>query len=218
LPRLAGWSRQRPIQRPIQRAAQRDAAALARRREERWPAIKTERATQATPSSGEMRRRFACCPTRRAPGRRASRWRVTLARDHLAAISGVTPNGRLVMPVREDADDAAGVVGFRRVLRREIRGKARVTWDGSPIHHGRPIKEYPARGAAARPHPERWPGDAPGLNPEEGIWNDLKRVELKNRCRADLAEVQLELRRAKERSRHERHIIRGCSAQCGYSV
>ncbi len=144
--------------------------------------------------------------------------RVKLTHDHLSAISGITLDGRLFMQVREDAYDAEGVVGFLRVLLRKIRGKVLVIWDGSPIHKGQPIKDYLARGAAKRLHLERLPGYAPDLNPDEGIWNYLKRVELKNRCCSDLAELRLELRRAKERLRHKRHIIRSCSAHCGYSV
>jgi transposase len=66
------------------------------------------------------------------------------------------------------------------------------------------------------------PGYAPDLNPDEGIWTYLKRVELKNRCCADLSERRLErrleLRRAKERLRHKRHLIRSCATHCGYSV
>jgi transposase len=143
---------------------------------------------------------------------------VPLTRDHLSAISGITLDGRLVMQVREDVYAAAGVVGFLRVLLRKLRGKVLVIWDGSPIHKGQPIKDYLAQGAAKRLHLERLPGSAPDLNPDEGIWNYLKRVELKNCCCADLAELRLELRRAKERLRHKRHIIRNCSAHCGYSV
>jgi transposase len=104
------------------------------------------------------------------------------------------------------------------VLLRKIRGKGLVIWDGSPIHTGQPIKDFLAQGAAKRLHLERLPGYAPDLNPDEGIWNYLKRVELKNRCCADLAELRPELRRATERLRHKRQIIRSCSAHCGYSV
>ena len=143
---------------------------------------------------------------------------VKLTHDHLSAISGITLDGRLVMQVREDAYAADGVVGFLRVLLRKIRGKVMVIWDGSPIHKGQPIQEYLARGAAKRLQLERLPGYAPDLNPDEGIWNSLKRVELKNRCGADLAALRVELRRAKERLRHKRHIIRSCSTHCGYSV
>jgi transposase len=144
--------------------------------------------------------------------------RVTLTHDHLAAISGITLDGRLSMQVQEAAYDTEGVVGFLRGLLRKIRGKLLIIWDGSPIHKGQAIKDFLKRGAAKRLHLERLPGYAPDLNPDAGIWNYLKRVELKNRCCHDLAELRIELRRAKERLRHQRPIIRSCSAQCGYSV
>ena len=143
---------------------------------------------------------------------------VPLTHDHLSAISGITLDGRLVMQVQERTFDAAGGVGFLRVLLRKIRGKVLVIWDGSPIHKGKTIQDYLTRGAAKRLHLERLPGYAPDLNPDEGIWNYLKRVELKNCCCADLVELHLEVRRAKERLRHKRHIIRSFSTHCGYLV
>jgi len=143
---------------------------------------------------------------------------VPLTHDHLAAISGSTLDGRLYMQTREDPFDAQGVVGFLRVLLRKLRGKVLVIWDGAPIHRGQPIQEFLTRGAAKRLHLERLPGYAPDLNPDEGVWNYLKRVELKNRCCHDLAELQRELRLAKERLRHKRDIITACSIQCCYSV
>jgi transposase len=143
---------------------------------------------------------------------------VPLTHDHLSAISGITRDGRLVMQVQDHAYDAAGVVGFLRVLLRTMRGKVLVIWDGSPIHKGQPIQDYLAQGATKRLHLERLPGYAPDLNPDEGIWNYLQRVELKNRFCRDLAELHREVRRAKERLRHKRDVIRACSRQCGYSV
>jgi hypothetical protein len=62
------------------------------------------------------------------------------------------------------------------------------------------------------------PGYAPDLNPDEGIWKHLECVELKNlRCRS-LAELRVELRKAKERSRHKRDVILGCIRQPGFVV
>jgi transposase len=97
--------------------------------------------------------------------------RVTLTHDHLAAISGITLDGRLFMQTQEPAYTAEAVVGFLRVLLRKIRGKVLVIWDGSPIHKGQPIKDFLKAGAAKRLHLERLPGYAPDLNPDEGIWN-----------------------------------------------
>ena len=144
--------------------------------------------------------------------------RVPLTRDHLSAISGITPDGRLFLQVRPASYDAQAVVGFLRVLLRKIRGPILLIWDGSPIHRGHEIKDFLKRGAAKRLHLEQLPGYAPDLNPDEGIWNSLKRVELGNVCCRDLQHLSTELIRARERLRHKREVIRSCSQQCGYSV
>jgi transposase len=99
-----------------------------------------------------------------------------------------------------------------------VRGKLLVIWDGSPIHRGQPGKDLLRAGAAARRHLEQLPGYAPDLNPDEGIWNYLKRVELGNQCFRDVAELALAVRRAKERLRHKRASIQACVRQAGYHV
>src|SRR5262249_45892672 len=108
------------------------------------------------------------------------------------------------------------VVRFLRVLLRKIRGKLLVIWDGSPIHRGQPIKNFLHRGAAKRLHLEQLPAYAPELNPDEGIWNYLKRAEIANLCCPDLAALALALRRAKERLRHKRTVIQACFRPAGY--
>jgi hypothetical protein len=87
----------------------------------------------------------------------------------------------------------------------KIYGKLLVSWvagDGSPIHCGQLIKVFLRRGAARRWHLEQLPGYTPELHPDEGIWNNLKRVKLGNCCYADLLTLTRALRRAKERLRH----------------
>ncbi len=144
--------------------------------------------------------------------------RVPLTRDHLSAISGITLDGRLFLQVRQASYDAVAVLGFLRVLLRKISGPILLIWDGSPIHRAHEIKDFLKRGAAKRLHLEQLPGYAPDLNPDEGIWNYLKRVELGNVCCSDLDQLSTELIRARERVRHKRDIIKACSRQCGYAV
>lgn len=153
-----------------------------------------------------------------APRGRTPVLRVKLTRDHLSAISGLTPAGRLFMQAQEGSLGAVGAVRFLRLLLRKIPGKVLVIWDGAPIHHGQPVKDFLRRGAAKRLHLEQLPGYAPDLNPDEGVWQQLKLVELKNVCCRDLGELATEVRRAKERLRHKRDVLRRCSAHCGYSV
>jgi transposase len=136
--------------------------------------------------------------------------RVPLSHEHLSAIGGITPQGRLFMQTQERAYRAEDVVRFLRLLLRKIPGKLLVIWDGSPIHRAKAIKAFLAAGAAKRLHLERLPGYAPELNPQEGVWNLLKRRELKNLCCQQLSDLRQALVRAKERLRHRRTILQAC--------
>jgi len=107
-------------------------------------------------------------------------------------------------------------VDFLRALLGKLAGKLLVIWDGSPIHRNRAIKGFLKAGAATRRQWEQLPGYAPELNPDEGIWNPLKRVELANLCCADLGDLRHHLLRAGVRLRRKPEVIRACSRQCGY--
>ena len=136
--------------------------------------------------------------------------RVKLTRDHLSAIGGITPTGRLFMQMQEQAYKAKDVVRFLQMLLRKIPGKLLIIWDGSPIHRAEEIKQFLASLMGKRVHLERLPGYAPELNPQEQVWNLLKRRELKNLCCQDLAHLRQALVRAKERLRHRRDILQHC--------
>ncbi len=142
--------------------------------------------------------------------------RAPLIRDHLSVIGGVTADGRLFTHIQEQAFTGATVVAFLRQLLRQIAGKLLVVWDGASIHRCHEVKDFLAQGAAARLHLERLPAYAPELNPAEGVWNLLKRRELKNRCCQDLGELRWEVGLAIRRLQRRRHLIRACFAQCGY--
>lgn len=144
--------------------------------------------------------------------------KVKLTRDHLSAIGAMTPEGKILMQTQDHSYKGPDVVRFLQLLLREIPGKLLVIWDGSPIHRSQPIKDFLANGGAKRIHLERLPAYAPELNPQEGVWNLLKRVELKNVCCLDVPHVQRELRRAKERLRHRKSVLRQCFAHAGYAL
>jgi transposase len=141
--------------------------------------------------------------------------RYRLTHDHLSAISAITPQGKLYMMVRDHSFQSPDVVRFLKHLLRHIPGKLLIVWDGSPIHRGHVIKDFLSDGGAARVWLERLPGYAPDLNPDEGVWNYLKRVELKNVCCHDLPHLHGELTKAIKRLRHKSRIIRGCINQTG---
>jgi transposase len=141
-----------------------------------------------------------------------------LSHDHLSVMSGITLEGKLLMMEQDRAFKGEDVVRFLRHALRQIPGKLLVIWDGSPIHRGQAVKDFLSSGAASRLQLEQLPGYAPELNPDEGIWKHLKYVELKNLCCQSLSELRNELRKAKERLRHKKHVILGCIRQPGFEV
>ena len=141
-----------------------------------------------------------------------------LTRDHLSAMSGITLEGKLYMLEQDRSFKGEDVVRFLKHLMHHIPGKLLIIWDGSPIHRSRAVKDFLARGASLRLKLEQLPGYAPDLNPDEGVWKHLKCVELKNLCCESLAQLRVELRKAKERLRHKKHVILGCIRQPGFEV
>jgi transposase len=141
-----------------------------------------------------------------------------LSRDHLAVISGVTASGRLLVQVREQPFRGPTIADFLRHLVRHIPGKLLVIGDGAPIHRAQPVKDFLATEQGQRVWLECLPGYAPEVNPDEGVWQHLKRVELRKLVCKDLSDLKQELLHAIAQLRHKRHVLRGCFSQCGYIV
>jgi transposase len=95
--------------------------------------------------------------------------RVKLTRDHLSAMGGITPKGRLFMQMQERAYKSEDVVRFLRMLVRKIPGPLLVIWDGSPIHRAEVVKQFLSSPMGKRLHLERLPGYAPKVNPQEQV-------------------------------------------------
>jgi transposase len=124
------------------------------------------------------------------------------SRDHLSLMAGLTRRGRLSLLVREEALGGADSAAFLGRLAR--RGRWLIVWDGAPIHRCGPVRELLAsRPWGRRLWLERLPGYAPELNPVEGLWQQLKHVELRNVVCVDLRQLREELRLAVARLRHK---------------
>ena len=131
-------------------------------------------------------------------------------RDHLSAISAISPEGTRYFQRQDDAMDSSDVVAFLEHLLREVPGRLVLIWDGAPIHRSHVIREFLANGAAQRLHLERLPAYAPELNPGEGLWQQLKGVELRHVCCVDLPHLRGALRDAVKRVRRKPRILQGC--------
>jgi transposase len=130
-------------------------------------------------------------------------------RDHLSAISAISPEGKLYFHAQDYSMKSADVVVFLEHLLREVPGRLIIIWDGAPIHRSRVIKAFLANGAAQRLHVERLPAYAPELNPGEGLWEQLKGVELRNLCCVNIPHLRHELRDAVKRVRRKPRVLQG---------
>lgn len=107
---------------------------------------------------------------------------------------------------------------FLRHLLRHLPGKLLLLWDGLPAHRSNEVKRFLAEGAAKHLHLAPLPAYAPDLNPTEWIWHHLKYVELRNLCCDSLAQLKVELRKAKERLRHKTDLITNAFAAAGLAL
>jgi transposase len=136
-------------------------------------------------------------------------------REHLSAISALSPEGKRYFLSQDHALNSEDVVACLEHLLREVPGRIVIIWDGAPIHRSQVIKEFLAHGAAQRVHVERLPAYAPELNPGEGLWAQLKGVELRNLCCFNLPHLRRELRDAVKRVRRKPRIPKGCFQGAG---
>jgi transposase len=131
-------------------------------------------------------------------------------REHLSAISAISPAGQLYFHCQESARPSGDVVAFLAQLLREGAGRLVSLWDGAPIHRSHAIQEFLATGAVERLHGERLPAYAPELNPGEGLWAHLTGVELRNVCGLTIRHVRHELQDAVNRVRRKPRMVKGC--------
>jgi transposase len=129
-------------------------------------------------------------------------------RDHLSAISAISPDGKLYFSGQDYAINAEDVVAVLEHLLREVPSRIVIIWDGAPMHRSRVIQGCLANGAAHRIHLERTPAYAPELHPGEGLWAHLTVVELRHGCCCNLSHLRAELRDAVKRVRRKLRLIK----------
>jgi transposase len=145
-----------------------------------------------------------------APRGQTPHLRAPLRWEHLSVMAAVTPTGKLYTWIQARSVKGRDIVRFLRHLMQQIPGKLLIVWDGLPAHRSRAVKDFLTQGAAERIRLQALPAYAPEMNPAEGIWNYLKRVELKNCCCHDLSHLRLEVRRVIARLRHKAAVLTGC--------
>jgi transposase len=143
---------------------------------------------------------------------------VKQTRDHLSVLGGITPEGRLFTRIQRRTIHGGDCVSFLKRVRSQLGPKLLVIWDGSPMHHGDEVAWYLAERPSGMVQVEQLPGYAPDLNPQEGVWEHLKHVELRNCCFADLEALGCGLTRAIARLRHKVALIRSFFLGAGLNL
>jgi len=206
---------------PIRRAIQRDEEAIQRWRDNVWPQLRkrTRRERRVLVFVDEAG--FYLLPgvvkTYAPEGQTPVIWE-KVTRDHLSVMGGMTPEGKLYTLARQESLNGLHSIEFLLHLLRVAGRRLLVIWDGSPIHRRAAVQEF-VSGTCGKVWLEARPGYAPDLNPwDEGGWQQLKHVEMRNRVCLDLEELHQEFHLAVGRLRQKRHLVLSFFAQAGLKL
>jgi transposase len=135
--------------------------------------------------------------------------------DRISAISGIAVSPKrfhctLYCQLYEDNIQGEEVAVFLRHLLRQIPGHLIVLLDNGTTHRGNSVEELLSR--TSRLHLEPFPPYAPELNPDEGVWNHLKKTLSNGRpdTQAELMDVLSDEICALATSQQ---LLRGCIKQ-----
>jgi transposase len=206
-------------QMPVRRASRRDEVAIAQWRAATWPRLLAEARAERRTLVFVDEAGFYLLPSAvrtYAPRAVTPVLRVKLTRDHLSAMGGMTPAGRIYTLARQESLNGSHGVEFpAHLMRVAAERRLLVIWDGSPIHRRTLVQEF-ASGTHGKVRLEALPGYAPDLNPwDEGGWNHLKNVEMRNLACKDLEELHEQFHLAVHRVRRKKWLVHSFFKQAG---
>lgn len=206
---------------PIRRAVQRDEEAIRRWRDEVWPDLQRRARRERRVLVFEDESGFYLLPgvvRTYAPEAHTPVLHEQQTRDHLSVMGGMTPTGKVYTLARQESLNGLHSIEFLRHLLRVAGKRLLVIWDGSPIHRRAEVREF-VSGTRGQVWLEALPGYAPDLNPwDEGGWQHLKHVEMRNLVCRDLEELHQEFHLAVGRLRQKPHLVRAFFAQAGLKL
>lgn len=208
-------------QMPIRRAIQRDEGAIQRWRDEVWPDLLRRARRERRMLVFEDESGFYLLPglvRTYAPKAHTPVIRETQTRDHLSVMGGMTPEGKVYTLARQRSLNGWHTIEFLMHLGRVASTRLLVIWDGSPIHRRAEVAEFVSQ-TRGQVWVEALPGYAPELNPwDEGGWNHLKHVEMRNLVCRDLEELHEQFHLALGRLRQKPHLVQSFFAQAGLTL
>ena len=122
-----------------------------------------------------------------------------------------TPYGRnpkLYLRILKKTVRSETVIRTVKMLRRHVRGKLILIWDGLPAHKSNSTKTF-LKTQFSWLTVKRFPAYAPELNPVEYAWAATKRKDLANFCPDTLAQLDRQIRRGAKRMQRDGNILKG---------
>jgi transposase len=109
------------------------------------------------------------------------------------------------------------IVRFLRHLRRHIRGRVILLWDGLNAHRSAVTRDY-LEANSSWLTALRLPSYSPELNPVEALWAWLKGTAIPNLCPDDLTQLYQTLDNARRRARRRTTMARAFFDKAGLSL
>jgi transposase len=133
-------------------------------------------------------------------------WRNLSAIGALAYATRRPKAARLFLLTHREAIRSGEVVRFLCHLRRHVRGRVLLLWDGLNAHRSAETSAYLARQRSwLTVH--RLPAYAPELNPVEGVWAWLKGTVTANLCPEGLDPIHRQLGRGRRSLRRRTDLL-----------
>lgn len=203
--RRMGWSSQKPAK----RARERREAEIRRWKKETWPKILARASRERRTIVFVDESGLSMKPARKntwAPRGQTPVLEFSFNWKKLSAIGGISFR-QIYFRLHDKAITGAEVIEFVGHLRRHIRRKLLIVWDGLGAHWSREVSNH-IESLAGRVVVERLPAYAPELNPVEYLWAQLKQHEMANLSPKDLTELSAAARKALRKVKRSPRYIR----------
>lgn len=113
----------------------------------------------------------------------------------------VTPSGRkpkLYLRILKKTVRSETVMATIKMMRRHVRGRLILIWDGLPAHRSKITKTFLQK-QSSWITVKRFPAYAPELNPVEYVWAAMKKKDVANFCPDTLSLLDRQIRRGARR-------------------
>jgi transposase len=138
---------------------------------------------------------------------------VTGARASIAAMSALSPKGRLVFQLHDKRITSVEVIGFLKQLLRQHPGRhVVVVMDQAKPHTSKMTTAF--IDSRPRLHVYYLPSYSPDWNPDEKVWNHLKNHELKAHRATNKQELYKLTEEKLETMSHDRDLLQGLYFRC----